>query len=109
MRLLLVRSRKQENVTLTTMPVIWTGAKTIFPFPFVGWRMDGGADITSRLCFASLIILYRIRDINHIKTTNTLSKISSFVTTPSAPPPLHTHKRRIAGTTPFHHHSPGTC
>ena len=64
--------------------------------------MDGGADITSRLCFASLIILYRIGDINDITTTKTSSKISSllrwimhqsfFVTPPpKPPPPIHTH------------------
>ena len=69
MRSLLVRSRKQENVTLAMMPIIRIGTKTIFPFPCVGWRKDGGADITSRLCFASLIILYRTGDINDIKTT----------------------------------------
>ena len=55
--------------------------------------MDGRADITSRLCFASLIILYRISD---YKNTKTLSKISSllrwimhqsFVPPPPPPPP----------------------
>ena len=60
--------------------------------------MNRETDITSRLCFASLIILYRIGDINDIKTTKTLSKISSllrwimhqsFVITP--PPHTHTH------------------
>ena len=33
MRSLLVRSRKQENVTLTTMPIIWNGTKAICPAP----------------------------------------------------------------------------
>ena len=65
----------------------------------MGWRMDGGADIKSRLCFASLIILYRTGDINDIKATKTLSKISSLlrwimhqslVTTPHP----HTHTQR---------------
>ena len=80
--------------------------------------MDGGADITSRLCFASLIILYRTGDINDIKATKTLSKISSllrwimhqsFVNPPTPAPPrphTHTHKRRIAGTTAFHPSQP---
>ena len=77
--------------------------------------MDGGADKTSRICFASLNILYRIGDINDIKTTKTLTKISSlsrwimhqsFVTTPPPPPHTNTHKRRIAGTTAFHASQP---
>ena len=81
----------------------------------MGRRMDGGADITSRLCFASLIILYRIGDINVIKTTKTLSKISSllrwimhqsFVTIAPPPSHTHTHKRRIAGTMAFHPSQP---
>ena len=40
MRLLLVKSWKQENVTLTTMPIIWIGTKTICPFPICG-LVDG--------------------------------------------------------------------
>ena len=76
----------------------------------VGRRMDGGADITSRLCFASLIILYRIGDINDIKTTKALSKISSvlwwIMHQSFVSPHTHTHKRRIAGTTAFHPSQP---
>ena len=72
--------------------------------------MDGKADIMSRLCFASLIILYRISDINDIKTAKTLSEISSLLrwimhksfVTSAPPPPIHTHKRIIAGSTAFH-------
>ena len=79
MRSLLVRSRKQANVTLTTMPIIWIGTKTICPFLICGLAIGWGADITSRLCFASLIILYRIDDINDIKNTKTLSNISSLL------------------------------
>ena len=93
MRSLLMRSRKQENVTLAMLPIIRIGTKTIFPFPFVGWRKDGGADTTSRLCFDSLIILYRIGDINDIKTIklNLKSRLYYGGLCPSHLYPPHTH------------------
>ena len=109
------KKKKKKNVTLTTMPIIRIGIKTICQFPICG-----GADIMSRLCFASLIISYRIGDINDIKTTKTLSKISSllrwimhqsFVTT-APPPTIHTQTHTNGeqrGQRLFIHHSPGTC
>ena len=131
MRTVLMRSRKQEDVTLTTMPIIWIGTKTTCPFPICGLADGWGSGYNESVMFASLIILYRIGDINDIKTTKTLSKISSLLwwimhqsfvipRTPPFPHPrpythththTHTHKRRIAGTTAFlfSHHSPGTC
>ena len=62
--------------------------------------------------FCFFDILYRIGDINDIKTTKPLSKIpslfwwimhQSFVTTA---PTTYTHKREIAGTTAFHPSQP---
>ena len=99
MRLLLVKSRKQENVTLTTMPIIWIGTKTICPFPICGLAdgLGSGYNESVMFCFFDYFVQNRwYTCVNGIKTTKTLSNISfllrwimrqSFVT----PPPPHTH------------------
>ena len=73
--------------------------------------VDGGAGVTSRLCFASSIILYRISDIKTTKISSLLRWImqQSFVTTAPAPPlhtHIHIHKRGIAGTMTIHPSQP---
>ena len=51
MRSLLVRSRKQENVTLATMPIIWIGTKTICPFPICGLADGWGSGYNESVIF----------------------------------------------------------
>ena len=51
MRSHLVRSRKQENVTLTTMPVIWIGSKIICPFPICGLADGWGSGYNESVMF----------------------------------------------------------
>ena len=58
---LLVRSRKQENVTLTKMPIIWFGTKTICPFPICG-QVDGwgsGYNESVMFCFFDYFVQNR--------------------------------------------------
>ena len=61
MRSLLGRSRKQENVTLTTMPIIWIGTKTICPFPICeladGW--GSGYNESVMFCFFDYFVQNR--------------------------------------------------
>ena len=48
---LLVRSRKQAKVTLTTMPIIWTGTKTICPFLICGLADGWGSGYNESVMF----------------------------------------------------------
>ena len=48
---LLVRSLKQANVTLTPMPIIWIGTKTIRPFPICGLADGWGSGYNESVMF----------------------------------------------------------
>ena len=94
MRSLLVRSRKQENVTLATMPVIRIGTKTICPFPICRLAEGWGSGYNESVMFCFLINLYRIGDINDIKTTKLYLKSRLYyggLCTSHLYPPPHTH------------------
>ena len=103
MRSLLVRSRKQENVTLTTMPIIWIGTKTICPFPICGLPGGWGSGFNESVmfCFFDYCVQNQwYKWYKNHKTIKTLSTISSllrwimhqlFVTTPTPHTHTHTH------------------
>ena len=101
MRSLLVRSRKQENVTLATMPVIRIGTKTICPFPICRRAEGWGSGYNESVMFCFLINLYRIGDINDIKTTKLYLKsrlyYGGLCTSHLYPPPRHTHTQTENG------------
>ena len=117
MQSLLVRSRKQENVTLTTMPIIWIGTKTICPFP-ICWLADGwgnGYNEWVTFCFFDYFVqnLWYKRYKNHKNFIQNLVFITvnyaPVICNHSPPPPpthppthTHTHKRRIVATAAFH-------
>ena len=101
MRSLLVRSRKQENVTLATMPVIRIGTKTICPFPICRLAEGWGSGYNESVMFCFLINLYRIGDINDIKTTKLYLKsrlyYGGLCTSHLYPPPPPTHTQTENG------------
>ena len=115
MRLLLVKSRKQENVTLTTMPIIWIGTKTICPFPICGLTdgLGSGYNESVMFCFFDYFVQnrwykwYTIHK-NFIQNLVFITvDYAPVICNPLPPPPhTHTHTRRIAGTTAFHPSQP---
>ena len=116
MRSLLVRSRTQENVTLTTMPIIWIGIKTICPFPICGTAYGWGSGYNESVMFYVFDYFVQKRWYKWYKNHKNFIQNLVFITVDYAPvicnhcprtppppiPPPHTHRRRIAGTTAFH-------
>ena len=95
MRSLLVRSRKQENVTLTMMPIIWIGTKTICHFPICGLADGWGSGYNESVMFCFFDYFVQNRWYKWYKKhkkpyPKRWIVHQSFV--PTAPPHVHIHK-----------------
>ena len=113
MRSRLVRSRKQENVTLTTMPIIWIGSKIICPFPICGLADGWGSGYNESVMFCLFDYFVQNRWYKWYKNHKNFIQNLVFIAVDYAPVicsppprPLYTHKRRTAGTTAFHPSQP---
>ena len=105
MRTILMRSRKQENFTLTTMPIIWIGTKTICPFPICGLADGWGSGYNESVmfCFFDYFIQnrwYKWYKKNKNFTQNFVFNMVDYapvICNPSHPPPPLPH-----APTPIH-------
>ena len=85
MRSLLVRSRKQENVTLTTMPIIGTGTKTICPFPICGLADGLGSGYNESVMFCFFEYFVQNRGYKWYKNHKNFNQNLVFITVDYAP------------------------
>ena len=110
MRSLLVRSRKQANATLTTMPIIWIGTKTICPFPICGLADGWGSGYNESVMFCFFDYFVHNRWYKWYKNHKNFIQPLVFITVDYAPiicnhspyPPYTHTQTESSGTTAFH-------